>query len=58
MIFCTYFNIQKQFEVSILDFKFEIQYFGYSFGYVHNNWAIFFNLLVTLSLTNLFSSDP
>ncbi len=23
-------------------------YFGYSFGHISNNWAIFFNLLVTL----------
>ncbi len=33
-------------DVDVLDFQFDFLYFGYSFGHISNNWAIFFNLLV------------
>ncbi len=45
---CTYFNIQKQFDATMFAFQFELLLFGYSFGYISKNWAIFFKLLVTL----------
>jgi hypothetical protein len=49
-ICCTYFNIQEQFDATIFDFQFVLLLFGYSFGYISENWAIFFQLLVTLIL--------
>ncbi len=39
----TYFNIQKQFDATIFDFQFKHLYFGYSLGYISENWAIFSN---------------
>ena len=45
--FKTYFNIQKHFDTTIFDFQFELLKFGYSFGYISENWVIFFKLLVT-----------
>jgi hypothetical protein len=49
---CNYFNIQKQFDATIFNFQFELLWFGYSFGYISKNWAIFFKLLVTLVKRN------
>jgi hypothetical protein len=40
---CTYFNIPKQFDATISYFQFELLKFGYSFGYISENWAIFSN---------------
>ncbi len=53
MIFCTYCNIQQPLDVDVLDFQFHLLHFGYSFGHISNNWAIFFNLLVTLPGTSI-----
>ena len=41
MIWCIYFNTQQQLDVNVLDFQFDFQYFGYSFGHISKNWAIF-----------------
>jgi hypothetical protein len=34
--------IQKHFDATLLDFQFELLQFGYSFGYISENWAILF----------------
>ncbi len=48
MVCCTYFNNEKELGVDVLDFQFELGYFGYSFGYISKYWA---NFLVTLQKT-------
>jgi hypothetical protein len=53
MVCCTYFNNQKELGVDVLDFQFELRYFGYSLGYISKYWANFlFNFLVTLVMLN------
>jgi hypothetical protein len=41
MVRCGYFSIQKELGVDVLDFQFDLLYFGYSFGYISKYWAKF-----------------
>jgi hypothetical protein len=41
MVCCTYFNNQKELGVDVLNFQFELGYFGYSLSYISKYWANF-----------------
>jgi hypothetical protein len=54
MVCCIYFNSQKELGVDVLDFQFELGYFGYSLGYISKYWGKFlFNFMVTLNKGNI-----
>ncbi len=44
----TYFNNQKELGVVVLDFQFELEYFGYSLGYISKYWANFCSIFWSL----------
>ncbi len=50
MVCCTYFNNQKDLVVDVLDFQFELGYFGYSLGYITKYWANFCSIFWSLCL--------
>jgi hypothetical protein len=54
MVCCTYFNNQKELGVDVLDFQFELGYFGYSLGYISKYLANFCSIFWSLWL--LFTS--
>jgi hypothetical protein len=50
MVCFTYFNNQKDLGVDVLDFQFELGYFGYSLGYITKYWANFCSIFWSLCL--------
>jgi hypothetical protein len=48
MVCCTYFNNQKELGVDVLDFQFELEYFGYSLGYISKYWVNFCSIFWSL----------
>jgi hypothetical protein len=48
MVCCSYFNNQKEFCVDVLDFHFELEYFGYSLGYISKYWVNFCSIFWSL----------
>ncbi len=50
MVCCTYFNYKKELSVDVLDFQFELGYFGYILGYISKYWAKFCSIFWSLCL--------
>ncbi len=50
MVCCTYFNNQRELGVDVLEFQFELGYFGYSLGYISKYWANFCSIFWSLWL--------
>jgi hypothetical protein len=50
MVCCAYFNILKELGVDVLDFQFELGYFGYSLGSISKYWANFCSIFWSLYL--------
>ncbi len=48
MVCCSYFINQKELGVDVLDFQFELGYFGYSLGYIFKYWANFCSIFLSL----------
>jgi hypothetical protein len=48
MVCCTYFNNQKELGVDVFDFQLELEYFGYSLGYISKYWANFCSIFWSL----------
>ncbi len=42
------FNVQRELDADVLDFQFEVWYFGYSFGHISKYWANFKSIFWSL----------